>query len=289
MRMRGRPKYLPSKSTIVSSKPPMRAALRTVAGRTPGRELRRRRGFLGAELGRARALGFVPNEPGVPASGRPSWRPPRAAAVAAAEADGSPRESSTASMDEVSERLTRYWSTERAFGRDTPPPRPEARASVLVPLVTGPRGEGAEDAGVITNDVRVLLCTRTATLSTHAGEVCLPGGKNDAGESDREAALREAEEEVGVRPTDVSVLAELPPFLSRAASAFARWSRASQTPSSRGLTRTRWTSASPFPSRRSSISRDTPIATGSSSRDVTSGCTISGERGGRCGDSPRRC
>lgn len=214
MRMRGRPKYLPSKSTIVSSKPPMRAALRTVAGRTPGRELRRRRGE-GAELGRARALGFVPNEPWVPASGRLSWRPPRAAAVAAAEADDSLSESSTASMDEVSERLTRYWSTERAFGRGTPEPLAPRRASVLVPLVTGPRGEGAEDAGVITNDVRVLLCTRTATLSTHAGEVCLPGGKNDAGESDREAALREAEEEVGVRPTDVSVLAELPPFLSK--------------------------------------------------------------------------
>ena len=61
-----------------------------------------------------------------------------------------------------------------------------------------------------------------------------------------EAALREAEEEVGVRPTDVSVLAELPPFLSRAVSVRPWW-RASQTPSSRGLTRTRWTSVSPFP------------------------------------------
>ena len=158
----------------------------------------------------------------------------------------------------------------------------------LVPLVTGPRGEGAEDAGVITNDVRVLLCTRTATLSTHAGEVCLPGGKNDAGESDREAALREAEEEVGVRPTDVSVLAELPPFLSKGfVSVRPVVARVADTFQPR-----------PNPDEVDECFtvplasfldlEDTPIATGSSSRDVTSGCTISGERGRRYGDSPRR-
>ena len=59
-------------------------------------------------------------------------------------------------MDEVSERLTRYWSTERAFRTRYSRALAPRRASVLVPLVTGPRGEGAEDAGVITNDVRVL-------------------------------------------------------------------------------------------------------------------------------------
>ena len=99
----------------------MRAALRTVAGRTPGRELRRRRGE-----GRTRSRQYRVRAERALGSGGPVGRAgaPRAAAVAAAEADYSLSESSTASMDEVSERLTRYWSTERAFGRGTPEPRP---------------------------------------------------------------------------------------------------------------------------------------------------------------------
>ena len=43
---------------------------------------------------------------------------------------------------------------------------------------------------------RVLLTRRAALLASHAGEVALPGGKAEHDESVRDAALREAHEEV---------------------------------------------------------------------------------------------
>ena len=65
--------------------------------------------------------------------------------------------------------------------------------------------------------MRVILCTRSEALSSHAGEVCLPGGKNDPGESDVACALREADEEIGLRAAAhaLDVVATLPPFLSK--------------------------------------------------------------------------
>lgn len=107
-------------------------------------------------------------------------------------------------MDEAADALTRWWARETRNGGCDPAPLSSRRASVLVPLSRGPDG-----------GVQVLLCTRASGLSTHAGEVCLPGGKNDDGEGDVDAALREASEEVGLSPGDANVLASLPPFLSK--------------------------------------------------------------------------
>jgi len=135
-----------------------------------------------------------------------------------------------ASIEEVCERLARYWDGECGAGRSTPETLAPRQASVLVPLVSSQiamewaqssssttvvRLEGG--SGGVDGGVHVLLCTRSTTLSSHAGEVCLPGGKNEPGESDREAALREAHEEVGLPPdaAAVAVLAQLPPFLSK--------------------------------------------------------------------------
>jgi 8-oxo-dGTP pyrophosphatase MutT (NUDIX family) len=44
----------------------------------------------------------------------------------------------------------------------------------------------------------LALTERSAHLRAHAGEICLPGGRLDPGETPEEAAVREAEEEVGV-------------------------------------------------------------------------------------------
>jgi 8-oxo-dGTP pyrophosphatase MutT (NUDIX family) len=57
----------------------------------------------------------------------------------------------------------------------------------------------------------VLLIQRAATLTSHAGQPAFPGGAADPGDAGPAGtALREAEEEAGVDPAGVRVLAELP-------------------------------------------------------------------------------
>jgi 8-oxo-dGTP pyrophosphatase MutT (NUDIX family) len=59
--------------------------------------------------------------------------------------------------------------------------------------------------------VRVPLTVRASGLARHAGQVSLPGGATDPGETLVDAALREAAEEIGVDPLSVRVLGELTP------------------------------------------------------------------------------
>lgn len=58
----------------------------------------------------------------------------------------------------------------------------------------------------------ILLTKRASALPNHAGQVSLPGGAVDPGETIEDAALREAEEEVGLARTDVKVLGRLTPL-----------------------------------------------------------------------------
>jgi 8-oxo-dGTP pyrophosphatase MutT (NUDIX family) len=60
-------------------------------------------------------------------------------------------------------------------------------------------------------DLDVLLQRRAATLSSHPGQVSFPGGGRDTADADEIAtALREAQEETGLEPDGVEVLAALP-------------------------------------------------------------------------------
>ena len=80
----------------------------------------------------------------------------------------------------------------RALARD--PDKPLRRAAVLVPIVE--REDGPT----------MLLTKRTAHLADHAGQISFPGGRSEAGETPVEAALREAEEEIGLDRSFVEVL-----------------------------------------------------------------------------------
>jgi 8-oxo-dGTP pyrophosphatase MutT (NUDIX family) len=76
--------------------------------------------------------------------------------------------------------------------------RQPAAAAVLVPLVARP-------------EPTLLLTQRTSHLSTHSGQIAFPGGKlDDTDASLEDAALREAEEEVGLQRRHVQVLGTLP-------------------------------------------------------------------------------
>ena len=57
----------------------------------------------------------------------------------------------------------------------------------------------------------VPLTVRASGLRRHPGQISLPGGATDPGETLAQAALREAHEEIGVDPARVRVLGELTP------------------------------------------------------------------------------
>jgi 8-oxo-dGTP pyrophosphatase MutT (NUDIX family) len=76
-----------------------------------------------------------------------------------------------------------------------------AAASVLVPLVQRPDG------------LHVLLTQRTDHLRDHAGQIAFPGGRVEPEDADAvAAALREAEEEIGLPPSAVDVIGRLPHY-----------------------------------------------------------------------------
>lgn len=77
-----------------------------------------------------------------------------------------------------------------------PPARPAATLLLLYPAPDG--------------ELTIPLTVRHADLREHPGEISLPGGTVDADDPSHEAAaLREAEEEIGVAPASVTIVGQL--------------------------------------------------------------------------------
>ena len=77
----------------------------------------------------------------------------------------------------------------------------DARIAAALLLIY-PHGDG----------VAIPLTVRASGLARHAGQISLPGGATDPGETLAAAALREASEEIAVDPASVRVLGELTPI-----------------------------------------------------------------------------
>ncbi len=75
----------------------------------------------------------------------------------------------------------------------------QRRAAILMPLIKR-------------TDWHVILTQRPETMPSHAGQISFPGGKVEDGETARDGALRETEEEVGITPSQIRILGRLPSF-----------------------------------------------------------------------------
>jgi len=83
------------------------------------------------------------------------------------------------------------------------PPAILTPAAVLVALADRPEG------------LSVLLTQRTENLADHAGQISLPGGRIEPDDPDHVfAALREAEEEIGLPPSHVEVVGRLDTYIT---------------------------------------------------------------------------
>lgn len=71
------------------------------------------------------------------------------------------------------------------------------RACVLIPVIRSAGGWS------------ILFTRRSEHLASHSGQIAFPGGAVEAGETLEQAAMREAEEEVGIPPRHVELIGRL--------------------------------------------------------------------------------
>lgn len=87
---------------------------------------------------------------------------------------------------------------------------PDLRQAAVA-IVVGPGGSGSAPS----TEATVLLTLRPKTINRHSGQYALPGGRLDAGETTIQAALRELEEELGLRLAADAVIGILDDYPTR--------------------------------------------------------------------------
>jgi 8-oxo-dGTP pyrophosphatase MutT (NUDIX family) len=96
--------------------------------------------------------------------------------------------------DDALSRLREILSQRPAIQIEAPQHR---RASVLVPFIRGDDGWS------------LILTRRSENLASHSGQIAFPGGAVEGDESLEAAAVREAEEEVGIAASSVELIGRL--------------------------------------------------------------------------------
>ena len=97
-------------------------------------------------------------------------------------------------------RVLRTMAPELAYGRHHGPvPRDARRAAVLLLATRDAHGWA------------IPAILRPATMKAHAGQVSLPGGMIEFGETPIDTAVREFQEELGVAPASVEIVGQLSP------------------------------------------------------------------------------
>lgn len=92
------------------------------------------------------------------------------------------------------------FATQLEYGRHRGPAPPGTRPATVVVLIY-PQG----------HQWCIPFTLRPKTLSVHAGQISLPGGAREAGETVEQCGLRELEEEIGVSAMGLSILGRLSP------------------------------------------------------------------------------
>jgi len=95
----------------------------------------------------------------------------------------------------------RTMEPDLSYGRYSGPWLPDARPAAVVALLH-----------VLNGQWHLPLMLRPESLAHHAGQIGLPGGIIEAGETSEEAALRELEEELGIARFGAMVLGQLSPL-----------------------------------------------------------------------------